>query len=52
VIYLGLQDFLPADPQPFDFVSRNVRAALVSRGREAPPSNRNYRGLDRRKTNF
>ena len=33
VIYVGLQDFLPADPQLFDFVSRNLRAAVVSRGR-------------------
>ncbi|MBI3695706.1 MAG: YihY/virulence factor BrkB family protein [Acidobacteria bacterium] len=33
VIYLALQDFLPADPQLFDFVRHNLRAAVASRGR-------------------
>lgn len=33
VVYLALQDFLPADRQLFDFVRRNLRAAVVSRGR-------------------
>ena len=33
VVYLALEDFLPADPQLFDFVRRNLRAAVASRGR-------------------
>jgi membrane protein len=33
VIYLGLQDFLPADPQLFEFVRRNLQASVASRGR-------------------
>jgi len=33
VVYLGLGDLLPSDPQLFDFVRRNLRAAVASRGR-------------------
>jgi membrane protein len=33
VIYQALQDFLPADPQLFEFLRGNLRAAVASRGR-------------------
>lgn len=33
VVYLALRDFLPSDPQLFDFVRSNLRAAVASRGR-------------------
>jgi YihY family inner membrane protein len=33
VVYLALEDYLPSDPQLLDFVRRNLRAAVASRGR-------------------
>jgi YihY family inner membrane protein len=34
VVYLALEDFLPSDPELFEFVRRNLRAAVTSRRTE------------------